>query len=377
MDTLPKGLQNIIGHIMCDNTLSSWRIYGDQYITLSLKFVKGSSVLGNGSSSDYLPDKCPANMESAYRKKSPSVVGRDKKRQEHWYRGDFCSEPNDATIDTLGETDTVTLNENSNIATVQTNNATLHESGYASTSTPYSTDYDHRHNKTVEFNLAMQCPVEEFSIPEAINTVSWKPENQQIVIDHNNASSLNPLLSSVPTQTYQSSMKTDSASQSDVSPPKNSSTVHIQTDLTEASISCQTECITLTDNCAQTLPPTNRQSQTPRWSSQDKRPQTVPIMSSDQGIQCCGTTELVSTSTMISTELLPHTVDEASGFEGSRSRHIQTDIPKMKQKCVGTRQSMFAVYQEQLHGRMKSPHEMMVELDEIVEHLQLQSDSIT
>ena len=80
---------------------------------------------------------------------------------------------------------------------------------------------------------------------------------------------------------------------------------------------------------------------------------------------------------MTSKTLMPKFVDEETGYAGSNDRHAQTDIPQMKQKCVGTRQSMFAVYQDQLQGKMKSNDELIVELGSIMDFLISITDSIT
>jgi hypothetical protein len=72
MDALPKGLQNILQQVILNNRLTSWRVYGETSIVVTLRF---SDTLDS-----YTQYTTPGNNHihnQSYRSKPPSAVARD------------------------------------------------------------------------------------------------------------------------------------------------------------------------------------------------------------------------------------------------------------------------------------------------------------
>ena len=81
MDTLPEHVMKIIQDISVDNKLSSWRVFCEDKIVISLHY-KPLNIVDQGDSG------CVSSMykdkQCAFRRKPPSAVERDRLRQETW-----------------------------------------------------------------------------------------------------------------------------------------------------------------------------------------------------------------------------------------------------------------------------------------------------
>ena len=98
---LPKGLQNLMQWISHNNNVQSWRLSGENNLTLSIRF----SAMPELATSTPRPEQPSIAVDQtihsrAYRSKPPSAVNRDTRRQEAWLdsrQGDCIKENGIAT----------------------------------------------------------------------------------------------------------------------------------------------------------------------------------------------------------------------------------------------------------------------------------------
>ena len=373
MDTLPKGLQNIMNNIMCDNVLSSWRIYGDQYITVSLKFVSTSSTAEHSHDGGVC---LPASRQYSFRRKSPGAVARDKIRQENW-----MSDKNIGVKDTVMDTcdrEEYSIgnnsNENRDISMVLPNindkqcasmedKCFSFETGYASASTPGILYHD---NDLESNNIVVK------SSDIILGELTSNQEVEHNVPTHQEATGqLEDHAVGAQYRMHTNSQDHYVSPASFQMPPETRKQNIVSETMDKRS---QTNTKLTNDEGIQTIRATPRKCQTPRWSDQDKQPQTIPIPTSSHLTQCDVIPDTHSQSTM--TEVHSCTADIACGSEGHTNRHVQTSIPQMKDKCVGTKYVKDTVQHEPYISN-KNQEQMVDELDQTLKSLLTLSESIT
>ena len=224
MDNLPKGLQDILSHIIMNNRLTSWRVYGENSIVVTLRFsdsLDNYSQHGNGNT-----------YNQSFRSKPPSAVARDTVRFSE-YLGHKLDTPRDADFVTNATNDSMHQQQ---------------DSGCLS-STP------------VQLNKYS-------SLHDVNNPTARKYSVAPISVDPKEACNLQ-----LP---------------SAVGNPKNMSNACLQTsDIVACTVtkSTETETPPSTPKASQTIPPKSRKSQTDLQANQFKGIQTLPILKSDVCIQ--------------------------------------------------------------------------------------------
>ena len=84
MDILPQHVLGILMEVSRSHIFTSFRVYGEESITVSLKFNRHGDNTGNDSD-HYVPTNTDSTLKSRqFRSKPPSGIVRDHKRQSEW-----------------------------------------------------------------------------------------------------------------------------------------------------------------------------------------------------------------------------------------------------------------------------------------------------
>lgn len=274
MDNLPKGLQDILSQITMNNRLTSWRVYGENSIVVTLRFsdsLDNYSQHGDGNT-----------YNQSFRSKPPSAVARDNVRFSE-YLGHKLDTPIDADFVTNATNDSMRQQQ---------------DSGCLS-STP------------VQLNKYA-------SLHDVNNPTARKYSVAPISVDPKEACNLQ-LPSAVGNKH-----------------PQIMSNACLQTSGIVACTvtkSTETETPPSTPKASQTTPPKCRKSQTDLQANQFKGIQTLPILKSDVCIQ---SEHVYSESHATMTEQADSRTVAVS-TDPPVSRHIQTYIAHKKDKNVTTR----------------------------------------
>ena len=97
MDNLPQQVTRILSEVTRNCYLSSWRIYGEENIQVTLKF--SSHKAGIDTADQYSTGMHGAQTKQYYRSKPPSCVARDQARLLHFQTEKDCKIQKDNSCD--------------------------------------------------------------------------------------------------------------------------------------------------------------------------------------------------------------------------------------------------------------------------------------